>query len=351
MTPRRGSYMLLGAALLLAPSLAPAQGQDELRRELEAFARVLEQAVRKVSRAGAVQIPGAGGACRGYRVEGYGVVFVLAPRALPAQNRVLILGDRPGREEATLAQVVRELEQSLARVQSEEVRSQLERSLQALRAEQQRVRDEQRRLEREARQQRARAEREAHRAAKEKQKERQAEVWAETEAELEALEEQVRAIQREAEKAREEAERALEKLSLELRLRLGASPSLVAAAPEAPPAPPAPAVEAPPPPEPPWRFWFETEDLGEARTSERIVADVRDAVAEALESRGASLRLLRPEEFVVVAVDFLPRGAFAARRQPERTLIVRVRKKDLEERQAGTLGPEAFRRKVESVEY
>jgi hypothetical protein len=127
---------------------------------------------------------------------------------------------------------------------------------------------------------------------------------------------------------------------------------------EAPLPAPAPASPAALPPSapaaapaPPWRFWFETDVSEEERSPERIVGDVRAAVTGALEADGVRLRFLGPEEFVAVAVDFVPAGVFTHDTRPERTLVVRVRKKELEQRRAGAIAPEELRRRIEYVEY
>jgi hypothetical protein len=60
---------------------------------------------------------------------------------------------------------------------------------------------------------------------------------------------------------------------------------------------------------------------------------------------------LRPEEFVVVVVDFLPRGAFATRTRPARTLTVRVRKGELDALAAGQIVSDELRKRIEYSEY
>jgi hypothetical protein len=106
----------------------------------------------------------------------------------------------------------------------------------------------------------------------------------------------------------------------------------------------------PPPPIPPWRFWSESEEPEEPRSPERLVLDVRSAVTDVLEAQGPPLRL-EPEEFVVVVVDFLPRSAFATRTRPARTLVVRVKKRELDARAAGQLASDELRRRIEYSEY
>jgi hypothetical protein len=105
----------------------------------------------------------------------------------------------------------------------------------------------------------------------------------------------------------------------------------------------------PPPPIPPWRFWFEGEEPEEP-ASRAGGLDVRSAVTDVLETQGLPLKL-QPEEFVVVVVDFLPRSAFATRTRPARTLVVRVRKSELDARAAGRLAADELRKRIEYSEY
>jgi hypothetical protein len=103
--------------------------------------------------------------------------------------------------------------------------------------------------------------------------------------------------------------------------------------------------------EPPWKFWFEGEASEEKRTPDRVVEDVRAAVIETLETRGATVAGLGEDDFVTVAVDFVPGDVFASPRRPTRTLIVRARQGDLAARAAGALAPEELRARVEVIEY
>jgi hypothetical protein len=81
------------------------------------------------------------------------------------------------------------------------------------------------------------------------------------------------------------------------------------------------------------------------------VADVRAALIETLEAGDRRVPGLGADEYVTMAVDFVPGGLFASRARPERTLIVRARGRDLEARARGALTPEELRRRVEVVEY
>jgi hypothetical protein len=293
------------AALVLLPLSAAAEETPPPRDDLERFEWALDTAVRKVSRPSAAPILGGAAACRGYHINGYGALFVLAPRALPVRQRSA--HESPPRVAvATPAP--------------------------ALRARLEKLDAERRRKAR-------------HPGENESARE-----------DLLALEAQVAALQRAAETAREEAELALEETTRELHRRLLSS---TLGAPETPPPPsPPPGVpleapaagQLPPPPVPPWRFWFEGEEAEEARSPERVVLEVRSAVTDVLERQGPPLRL-SPDEFVVVVVDFLPRSAFATRTRPARTLVVRVRKKELEARAAGQLAPDELRKRIEYSEY
>jgi hypothetical protein len=184
-------------------------------------------------------------------------------------------------------------------------------------------------------------------------------------------------LTREAARAREEAERALEQVSRQIRIRwatpASSAPStdapdaptapvapLPPAAPRAPTAPrpeapPEAELEAPLPPPPPWSFWFEThadfEGEGDERAPEAIVADVKNALSAVLESHGPNLRALNPDEMLIAAVDFVNGEWRAARPHVERTLVVRVQKRDLDARQARQISSDELRKRIEYVEY
>ena len=118
-----------------------------------------------------------------------------------------------------------------------------------------------------------------------------------------------------------------------------------------PPAAPTP-PEAPLPPTPPWTLWF---DAGFAEEEPEtpaatLVTRMRGALVDTLSSHGATLRALRDEETIAAAVDFVPGIPFAGARV-ERTLVVRVRKKDIDERQAGRIGAAELRTRIAVEEY
>jgi hypothetical protein len=103
--------------------------------------------------------------------------------------------------------------------------------------------------------------------------------------------------------------------------------------------------------EPPWKFWLRVETDEERRSPDRIVEDVRSAVVGALDARAGAAAGLSGDEFVTVAVDFVPGDLFASDREPSRTLIVRVRQRDLEARAQGKMALEDLEDRVEVIEY
>jgi hypothetical protein len=340
---RRGVVVAAIAALL--PASVPARSEEpaDPRGDLEALAAVLESAVARVSRPSAAPFLGGAEACRGYRLRGYGAVIVVPPRALPQRGNVLVFGGHaaPG----TIVHWSQGAPAPVAPGESvEDTLAELQAQQRLIESEIQSQQDGRKRT-REARQR-----------------------------ELKAIEAKVEALQREAERTRQEAERALEQAVREVQFSLTPMPPtapapetpVAAPAPETPTAPVSPAtaptppvaprppvMPAPPsPPAPPWRFWFNTGDDDDPRPAEKVVSDVRSVVTQVLESQGASLKAVRSDEFVTVAVDFVPQwGFFDEGARPEKTLIVRVRKKELEDRAAGKLPAEEFRKRIEYVEY
>ena len=299
-TARVCSPLLVLATVLWLP--LPTAAQEVERADLERFEVALDRAVRKVSRPSAAPILGGAEACRGYHINGYGALFVLAPRAMPVRHR-------SAHESPPQPALAAAPSPPAARVEKLDTR------------------------------------RGKRRVPGDK----------EAAADLMALEAQVVALQQAAEMAQEEKEVALEETTRELHRRLVSSTLGTAETP--PPAqpatsPPAPAAAGllPPPPVPPWRFWLESEEPEEVRTPERVVLEVRSAVTEVLETQGPPLRL-SPDEFVVVVVDFLPRSAFATRARPARTLVVRVKKRELDARAAGELASDELRKRIEYSEY
>jgi Skp family chaperone for outer membrane proteins len=337
----------LGLWLQVVPAIA--QSSAESRRDLQNLAFLLESAVSRVSRpTRAVQ------ASRGYQLPAYGAFFVLQPRALPTP-RPTVRSETVGA--SALAEAARRLEAGLQRVASQEVRHQIEENIQTLRRAEAEMRQKEElaasqtvpspelvppatrsdaiSIEKELEQLERQVQ--AQLAARIRlPREGEAVLREELQSQMSALHDQVEAFRQEAEKARAEAEKdVLERLGTpraktsapaagEARILLPSTPLLL------------------------WPF-RESEDRSDPRSGEEIIRDVLASVTGVLEAEGWRLRQLRPEEVVTVAVDFLPR-----QKRPgasERTLLVRVTKKTLDDRHFGKIDSEAFRQAAEVLKY
>jgi hypothetical protein len=195
---------MLAVAAIVATVAGPARGAEEAKKRapavpregIEALEARLDRAVDRVSLPQFARLIGRTDSARGYQLPGYGLVFVLTPRALPGgESGALVL--RPGRH---LRHVVR--------------------------------------LE-------TRSEPEPKPASEPDPEEQQ----------IESLERQVLTLQAETEEARRAAEEEMDRLVQDVRI-LRLAPSSVESPPPPPAAPQAPAPEAPvvappPPPAPP----------------------------------------------------------------------------------------------------
>jgi hypothetical protein len=99
---------------------------------------------------------------------------------------------------------------------------------------------------------------------------------------------------------------------------------------------------------PGWPFWFGEEQEEDAGPPDRVLAEVRRAILAGLAAHRGGLAMLGADEFVVVAVDFVPR---LSDRAAARTIVARVHKRDLVEHRAGRLTTEALRARVEFDDY
>jgi hypothetical protein len=177
---------------------------------------------------------------------------------------------------------------------------------------------------------------------------------------LRVVELQAEELQREAARTHAEVERALAAVQREIERRR-AAPARVAAAepsapeaplpPEAPPGPlPPPPAVAPLPPAPPWSLWLEAGDLEEQEAAtEAVIGRMRAALVEALAAHAAAIGL-RGDETLAAAIDFVPSLPLGSAR-PDRTLVLRVRKKDLDERRAGRIDADQLKARIEAAEY
>ncbi len=354
MRPRSLPTLAL-ATVALAGSATGQETRGPLRAEITAVGRTLDGALRRVSRPSYAALAGA--ATRGYHLPGIGVVYVVPPRTLPASHRPQEDSETPALR--ALTDATRRLEQSLKTAATPDQKTRIERSLKVLRDAQSeltrtvgfefqmttgpdgQVAVETRRLGEGSEGTDLTAVRRAMDAAGRDL--------------MEQMQEQVRRVHEQAEAFRLDAERArleAEKDFLEAieRSRTGApSPP---AAPVPPTSPQAELPEAPPLlPAPPWQVFFDFGEAEDSRPAEVVVGEVRQALVRALGVQGRRLRGLAPQEAVIVTVDFVaaPSGGF--RTDPEKTLVLRVTKKDLDERGAGRLSDEDFRRRVQVSEY
>jgi hypothetical protein len=349
-------------ALLAAGPPLPAQTSEPgpraspARAELEDLRTALETAIGRPGRMGLA----AGGRAAGrvYRLKGYGAVIVLAPRTLPA-GRFVVHGNRPGPPAARVPEgspaprvviTVPEGTFDVGMIDLGDLERQMEEQMAAQAAELRDMESAQR-------------------------------EW--TRARVGEMRQHLRLVEEQAEAFRLEAERARRKAEREVRTHLTPPPAppapSAAAVPPAPPAPPAPVappvpvapvsdtpfveIEVPAPPEPPdappppWRFWLDVTDGPEAPDrpegmdapdADALLTSVRERLVSGLDSYRRPLASLRPDEFVTVAVDLVP--DLLLRSRPPRTLIVRVRAGDLQERRSGRLSAPEFRKRVEFEE-
>jgi len=300
------------ACLALQPGLVAAKDDPDLRGDTETMEALLDKVVRRVSQPSAAPFFGATEAARAYRLQGFGVVFVVPPRALPRSDRAG-LAPRGGKVTRLLAP-----QEGRSPVSPDELAKALARE-------------------------------DALRTSLTVDSAPDTKVRAARERDLAAIEAKVEALSREAERQRAEAERALDAAMQEVRIRLMSPP----AGPQGPPAVPAREQGGPilPPPAPPWGFWFESSEGDDPRTPGRVVEDVKAAVTEAIEAAGGGLKSVRSDEYVAVAVDFVPEWVYADDARADRTIVVRAKKRDLVDHDMGKLSTEELQKKVEVQEY
>jgi len=370
----------VGAVCILAPGLSLGQPASDPRSELDGFAAALDAAVRRVSRSSPALLAGREGA-RGYHVPGFGALFVLPPRALPSASPRSLAEREAAR---SLDDAIRHLEQGQRTASSAELRAQIEKNLRALRQtraelrgtardrsagvvvlspptlatvmagedgepDPPRLEDLQRELETQMAEQ-MRALQEAERSHGDQQQE----MARRMEAQVRELQARMETVRREVEHARVEAER-----QVEMRLGVPPAPPEPPALAEAPVPPAAPVAPEPPNPDvfvppmlapAPWQMWFSIEEPADGRTGEMVIRDVQAAVTALLEKQGPSLHQLRADEYVAVAVDFVPRITVAGRRA-QKTMVIKARKRDLDDHRAGRLGADELHQRIEYAEY
>ena len=322
----RTRLVLACLPLLAAPEAVRAQTDPRaqaaqvarLRRELRNMEALLDQTVAQVSPPNPGFVLAGAPASRGYLLRGHGVVFVLAPRRLPMaplvatrmRGRIVIQGSGQASD-------LRQLE-----VQVAEFQAQVHQEWQA--------------LEQSFDQVQARIRAAAPRGASPE------DPWP---------------VAGPAAQDPDGREPAAAPVRVAPPTAPGAPVPAAAPPPPNPPEAPRPASapEAPPPPfpAPPWIQWAqESAEGAEARDPERVVADTKDALLQTLENYGHVLTTLPPDEMISVVVDFVAGTPFIDdQARPARSLSLRVRKRDLDERRAGRLSTEELRRRIETTEY
>lgn len=295
------------------PPPAPARGETAVRAELDGLQRAVESAVAGVSRPAGLLV---GATARAYHVKGFGAMVVLAPRLLPRAPRAA--GAMESRVRADLA---RTLEDRHRAATDPAERRRLRRAIEALRAEP----GEGRR--------RTLARRPPHPP-----------LPPVPPGEVRVLLEDAEAFRREAEAAMERAER-----DVLVRLRVPAPPE-APAPPDVPVTPEPPAAPAPPfafalPPGMPFVF---VDERADAVAPERVLADVRGAIARGLAAHRGRLAHLAADEVVAVAIDFVPA---MADRATARTVVARAKKGDLLAARAGRLTAAELEQRIAFDEY
>ncbi|MET0555745.1 MAG: hypothetical protein ABW221_22085 [Vicinamibacteria bacterium] len=382
----RGARRMLASGVVLPAALGllsvAAAAASDVRTDLETLGLALDSAVFRVSRPARLgALPR--GVARGYRIAGFGAMFVLSPRTLPVPKRLPTAAERDASRVRSAAAAA--FDQQLSEAASPEARQQLRQDVRA----QRRAEMDQHMRDKVARRAAGETDPSAPGAAPPvatprsleedlKQFEQDVQVQLRLQAEAARMlmgdglasmpadarvdyERQMRELHDQAESFRLRVERRRQAAEQSVLATLGvASPSqalvpatsaTTASAPmaEAPmPSPAAPAAEGPS--IQPWSIWSTPHPEPVADPSE-VIRNVGVAVARVLETQGGRLAQLPPQESVAVAIDFVPATAQAASARPARTLLVRVLKADIDARAAGLIDATEFTRRVEIVEY
>lgn len=295
------------ATTLVLSSVAALAAEERLpRRELAPLEQALADAVGRVSHPATVPVLGSLETCRGYRLPGFGALFVIAPRFVPTRLTVRKQTESDlTRADRELAHAIAGMEEKLQAATTEADKQEAANAIASMKERQQNLR------------QRAQAQQEIER-------------------EIQAYEAQVQAMHTEAVHAQEEADQAMQRMMQ----RLGRT---AARAEEG-------SGRVSSPLTPPWISWIET-PAEESRSPEQILSDVREAIVGVLERRGADLDSLEADEVVAAAVDFVRNPAVDGPQPTGRTLLVRAPKRVLDALRAGKLSPEEAHKQFQVAEY
>jgi hypothetical protein len=171
------------------------------------------------------------------------------------------------------------------------------------------------------------------------------------------IERQLRLFNQQAEEFAAETERARQAAERDIWRRLGQQPPEGATVAAQAGAPPPAAQPVTPTPQgamaavmPPWVLW--NDPMDDATPDPKgVIQNVGAAVTTVLEQHGSRLHLLAPQEMVAVAIDFIPATRIGAPARTARTLVVRAKKADIDQRASGQITPAEFRKRVDLVEY
>jgi hypothetical protein len=155
--------------------------------------------------------------------------------------------------------------------------------------------------------------------------------------ELTRIAQQMEEMRREAERARLEANQAFARVQHQLHVRRGTRTRAGLA----------PADSTPPP----WSSWFGLEEQDHSADPGAQLGAVRQALTAALASHATPVDFLVAEDFLAVAVDFVPGGFLATGSGPLRTLTVKVKKADISARREQQISAQEFAERVVFSEY
>jgi hypothetical protein len=303
------------AAALCVPALASAQAVDpDPRPGLRAFEDVLDRAVSRVSRMSVSFFFPAAEASHGYRLPGYGAVFIVPARALPPGRRTISVrrfGPDP-------APVVAEGQDAEAAPGPQPTPT--PGTTTPVRA--------------------------GHGGVRKPAPDA-------VELEIRRFEAQMEEYQRQAQRMNQIAEQQFRAFFRSVHGDVGGGAAAGATLVQDPAGDPDDAVAAGSPraTAPPWIGFVEPTAPEDTRTPNRVLNDVRAAVTGALESEGPAVSVVGPEEFLVVTVDFVSGSVFTEPAVPQQTLVVRVRKRDLDERASGRLASDELQKRIEATTY
>jgi hypothetical protein len=301
-----------GVVVTLAAAASLAAENKLPRRELAPIEQALAEAVSRVSVSALPMVGVTEEVCRGYRLPGFGALFVVSPRYVPP--RVAMKTQAAG--ESDVARVDRELSRSIGHMEESLQNASTDKDKQELTDGIGRLRDQQRQLR-----QRTIAERQIER-------------------EILAYEAQVETMHQQALKAQREAEEAMTQMLGHIGMvQPGAAADVRSTA-----------VAMSSHAIPPWVNWVRT-PAEDTRTPDQVLSEVRQALMDVLEKHGADVESLEPDEVVAVAVDFVTTSAADGTHPPTRTLVLRVPKSVLDAARAGKLASEEARKQYQVAEY